>query len=123
MSVAAVDIDNEHAEFSNVWDNNCISAPGVAIYSSVPNNSYDSYSGTSMATPHLTGVAAMARSFHPTIDQDDLIRILTRTAQKLGRQTDPNNWATYGAGLLRADELVKELYHEGGPIWKRRAIL
>lgn len=123
MSVAAVDINNEHPEFSNVWDNNCISAPGVSIYSSVPNNGYDSCSGTSMATPHLSGVAAMARSVQPPISQDDFIRILTTTAQKLGSVSNPNNWATYGAGLLRADELVKELYHRGGLIWKRRAIL
>ena len=43
-----------------------LAAPGVSIYSTVPGNRYASYSGTSMATPHVSGVAALAWAYKPT---------------------------------------------------------
>ena len=42
-----------------------IGAPGVAITSSVPYNTYSSYNGTSMATPHVTGGVALYASINP----------------------------------------------------------
>jgi cellulose 1,4-beta-cellobiosidase len=39
-----------------------LAAPGVVVYSSTPKNGYSSYSGTSMATPHVTGAAALYAS-------------------------------------------------------------
>jgi thermitase len=41
-----------------------LGAPGVGVYSTVPKNRYTSYSGTSMATPHVTGGAALYASTH-----------------------------------------------------------
>jgi len=45
-----------------------LGAPGDYILSTVPGNSYDSYSGTSMATPHVTGVAGLILSLSPQWD-------------------------------------------------------
>lgn len=45
-----------------------VAAPGSAIYSTVPGNSYATYSGTSMATPHVTGLAALIKAANPTAD-------------------------------------------------------
>lgn len=44
-----------------------IAAPGHKIYSSVPNNGYDSFSGTSMATPHVVGAAALVWGSDPSM--------------------------------------------------------
>src|SRR6185369_14799786 len=43
-------------------------APGSAIYSTSPGNSYATHSGTSMATPHVTGLAALIKAAKPTED-------------------------------------------------------
>ena len=63
MAVAAVDRDLAPAEFScggmNPGQEVDLAAPGVDVLSSVPGNNYDRYRGTSMATPHVAGVAAL----------------------------------------------------------------
>ena len=59
MSVAAVDAANKRASFSNCNNDVEIAAPGVDVWSTAPGNTYAPLSGTSMATPHVSGVAAM----------------------------------------------------------------
>jgi thermitase len=65
ISVAATDDDDGLASFSNFGVQSVdLGAPGVGILSTVPGG-YARYSGTSMASPHVAGVAALIKSQNP----------------------------------------------------------
>ena len=69
LSVAAVNKYNHRAFWSSTGSHIGVSAPGVNIRSAIPAAGYATYSGTSMAAPHVAGVAAPADSAHPGLDQ------------------------------------------------------
>lgn len=89
ISVAATDKDDELAGFSNFGERTVdLGAPGVRILSTLPGNSYGVYSGTSMATPHVTGVAALVKSENPQATDDQVkARILEAAEAKSGLQS------------------------------------
>jgi subtilisin family serine protease len=60
------DVDDTFAYFSNYGSDVDVIAPGVCIYSTYRNSSYATMSGTSMASPHVAGAAALYKSTHPT---------------------------------------------------------
>ena len=60
------DVDDTFADFSNYGADVDIIAPGVCIYSTWKGGGYNTISGTSMATPHVTGGAALYKATHPT---------------------------------------------------------
>lgn len=70
----------ELTQFSNYGDNVDICAPGEDIYSSVPNNGYDSLSGTSMSAPMVSGAAALIWSMDPSLSAGEVKEILQNTA-------------------------------------------
>lgn len=69
ISVAATDKNDLLASFSNYGATSVdLSAPGVSIYSTTPNSTYSTYSGTSMASPHVAGVAGLVKAQFPDLD-------------------------------------------------------
>ncbi|MEH2204361.1 MAG: S8 family peptidase [Nostoc sp.] len=83
IAVGAVDKNNNLADFSNRSGTNPIAyvtAPGVKVYSSVPNNQYATYSGTSMAAPHVAGIVALMLSANSTLTDAQVRQIVTETA-------------------------------------------
>ena len=57
-------------------------APGVQIYSTVPNNDYEDLQGTSMACPATAGVAALIMSYYPDLTADQVKNILKESTRK-----------------------------------------
>jgi|KBSSwiStaDraftv2_1062776.scaffolds.fasta_scaffold112877_3 subtilisin family serine protease len=83
ISVAALDRNDQLAKFSNYGAKSvAVAAPGVEILSTWLGNSYEEKSGTSMATPVVSGVAALILAQHPRMSVTDL-------RKKLMDSTDP----------------------------------
>ncbi len=83
ISVAAIDNQGNLASFSNFGEKSVhLAAPGVNIYSSVLGG-YDTWSGTSMATPHVAGVAALLASHEPNLTNVQLKQRLLSTTHSL----------------------------------------
>ncbi len=76
-----------------------ISAPGVSVPSSVPGGSYESWDGTSMATPHVAGAIAILLQKNPNLDFYQIYSILLDNADQPSQGAPyPNN--NYGWGRL-----------------------
>ena len=99
VSVAAVDDAGAHAGFSNVNADVELAAPGVDVLSTRRGGGYVRFSGTSMATPHVAGVAALALQRHRTLSAGGLRKRLDRAVRDLGA---PGRDAEYGFGLVDA---------------------
>ena len=73
IAVAATDHRDNRASFSSYGATTVdLAAPGVSIYSTTPNNRYASYSGTSMATPHVSGVVGLLAAANPSASMAEI---------------------------------------------------
>lgn len=101
IAVVATDQRDRRATFSNYGANTDISAPGVNIYSTYPDNSYTYLDGTSMASPHVAGVAALVWSRNPDLTNAQVRSILETTAQNIDG-LNPGFAGKLGKGRLNA---------------------
>jgi subtilisin family serine protease len=84
VAVAATDRRDAMASFSNFGSTSVdLGAPGASIVSTVPDSTYASYSGTSMAAPHVSGVAALAVSVDPTLTVSQLKEALLASVDRI----------------------------------------
>ena len=84
-TIGAVDKLDKIASFSGRGSAVDLTAPGVSIWSSVLGTNYASYSGTSMATPAVSGVVALIKSAHSGYTASQVETSLTKTAKDLGK--------------------------------------
>ncbi len=104
IAVGATDKDDNRATFSSTGPDLELMAPGVKILSTYLNNDYTELSGTSMATPHVSGVAALVWAINPDLTNVEMRKILQDTATDLG---DPGKDDKYGYGLVNAQAAVE----------------
>lgn len=77
------------AEFSNYGKVHVdVFAPGVKIYATTPNNEYEFLSGTSMAAPSVSGVAALIRSYYPELTASEVKHILMDSGIKIDKEVN-----------------------------------
>ena len=102
------------AEFSNYGHTIDFAAPGDQIYSTATTLFYRSgyavADGTSMATPHVSGVAALIKSVHPELTGAQVIKVMERQAEaNYGRLNEPIDGREYrGYGFLDALDAVTD---------------
>ncbi len=88
LTIGAMSVNvNEHlpAVFSNYGKLNVdVFGPGVDIYSTIPQNKYGKYSGTSMASPAVAGIATLVRSYYPQLSASQVKHIIMNSGVPIG---------------------------------------
>ena len=106
--------DGEHWWGSNYGDAVTVVAPGVHIFTTDSSGSagyhasdyYPAFNGTSSATPHVAGIAALMLSANPQLGPEDVRKILQATAEDLG---DPGFDGFYGHSRVNAQRALSEV--------------
>jgi thermitase len=101
ITVAATNQNDERASFSNYGSPVDIAAPGVDILSLKIGGGYQTLDGTSMASPHIAGVAALIKQKYPALSPDDVQQVLRTRNDQLMNQSFSQQF-----GYGRADALA-----------------
>jgi hypothetical protein len=112
VAVGSTNSSDNVSSFSNVGPEVTVVAPGSSILSTTPTYSvdpsvtlnYDTFNGTSMATPFVTGLAALMWSRHPGFSNVKIKDCLKSSAKKLGSGTFNNAW---GHGRIDAEKALR----------------
>jgi serine protease len=108
IAVGATDSADHRAAFSNFGPHIDVAAPGVGVQSTYWDDTYASLSGTSMATPHVAGVAALVLSRNTSLTSDRVGNIIRSSAKPLrDNPADPVPNDNYGSGLVQAGAAVQ----------------
>ncbi len=103
IGVSSIDSSNVIAPSSARGPEIDLCAPGVDIQSTLPNNRYGLLSGTSVACPHVAGVAALVWAAHRSATNEQVWNVLASTVHDLGRS---GRDTSYGYGCVNAEAAV-----------------
>lgn len=103
LAVGAVDVSLKLAYFSSIGPQVDIVGPGVNVYSTYKGGTYKALSGTSMATPHLAGLAALYKQMNPGADLSAFRQALAGSSMDLGTNGKD---VQYGWGFPDARKLI-----------------
>jgi subtilisin family serine protease len=115
LTVAATDSMDVLANFSNFGATSVdLAAPGVDILSTVPGKDYKKFSGTSMATPHVSGAAALLKAAYPQLKAKELKELLMSSVENVAGLS--GKVVTGGRlNIARAFEIAKSTYGSPNP--------
>lgn len=103
FGIGATTDTDVRASFSNYGPQCDVTAPGQDVYSIYIGNGYAELSGTSMATPHVSGLASLLWSYDPGLTNNEVFALITSTADDKG----PVGWdQQYGWGRIDAESAV-----------------
>ena len=114
ISVAAVSSEDRKASYSNYGLAVDVSAPGgeywvdQAILSTVPGEKYARFQGTSMATPIVSGLLALIKSYNPSWDQEQTVTQLLATSDSIEDQNTSQLTDKLGYGRINAYRALSE---------------
>jgi subtilisin family serine protease len=103
IGVTATDADDKLLPQANRGPQVAVAAPGVDVLAAAPDGQYEMTSGTSVATAHVSGVAALLLARDPRLTPDALRRLLVGSAQKV-----PGSRRDVGAGVVDALKAVEQ---------------
>jgi thermitase len=113
LAVAATDYGDRRAEFSNVGPEIDVAAPGVDILSLYPTwdtpegfAPYVYAGGTSMATPHVSGLAALLKSLKPWLTAGEIMNIIRYSADDVNATAYPGKDGELGYGRINAERAL-----------------
>lgn len=112
LAVANMTIDGTLHPKSSHGDNLFVTAPGTNILSTIPDNKIAKMSGTSMACPHVAGLAALILERNPSLTAKKVHEIIAKNTKKVGTRSYNINktygtWNEYyGYGLIDANKAV-----------------
>ncbi|MDE6329350.1 MAG: S8 family serine peptidase [Muribaculaceae bacterium] len=108
LAVANMTINGDLSSDSSYGPNLFVAAPGTNILSTIPNNQIEMKSGTSMACPHVAGLAALILERNPSLTAKEVREIIAKNTKKVGNLPYDTNKAygswneRYGYGLIDA---------------------
>lgn len=105
---------NPPEEWPDQWIKPDISAPGANVLSAVPGGGYQAWDGTSMATPHVSGAAALMLSANPGLSPDMILETLADTSFFDPRYGEERPNIRYGWGRIDAFEAVSRVAYNSG---------
>jgi len=100
LIVGAVRKNKELTDFSNIGGYVNVFAPGDEIYSSVPNDTFAFYPGTSMACPIVSGCVGLLKSLKPEISNKDVVQLIKETGESVDGQSGV---------LIRIDKILESI--------------